>query len=135
MKFIIKIFISALAVMLLAYLLPGVHIKDGFMYALGVAFVIGLLNTIVRPLLVFFTLPATIFTLGLFLFVINAFIIIIADSFLGGFKVDNFWWALLFSLFLSAINHLTQRILAQNTSKKRIHANSDNKKTIFIEKD
>ncbi len=79
------------------------HIVD-FKTAVIFALVLALLNTFIKPLLILFTLPITIFTLGLFLFVINAIIIIIADKFIDGIKVDGFLWALVFSVVLSIIS-------------------------------
>ncbi len=103
MKFILKLLVTGLAVLITSYLLPGVTV-DGMMGAIIVAAVLGLLNAIVKPLMVLLTLPVTVITLGLFLLVINAVIIMIADSILPGFDVENFWWALLFSLILSVIS-------------------------------
>ncbi|MEL1243633.1 phage holin family protein [Flavobacterium sp. DGU11] len=100
MKTLINIFFTTVFVLLLAHLLPGVRVNS-FMTALLVALVLGLLNIFVKPLLVLFTLPATIFTLGLFLLVINAIIIMLCDELVPGFEVDGFWRALLFSLVLS----------------------------------
>jgi len=100
MKIFLKILLTALAVILLANFLPGVHV-DSFATSVIVAIVISLLNMFVRPLLVFFTLPATIVTLGLFLFVINAVIILLASNLVTGFYVDGFFIALLFSILLS----------------------------------
>ena len=65
-----------------------------------------MLNAIVKPILIFLTLPITLVTFGLFLFVINAVIILIADNFINGFRVDGFWWALIFSLLLSVLTSL-----------------------------
>jgi putative membrane protein len=102
-KWLIKMVICAVNVFILAYILPGIEIKDMFT-ALLVAVVLSVLDAIVKPLLVLFTLPATILTLGLFLFVINACIILIDDHFVGGFQVEGFWHALLFSVLLSFFN-------------------------------
>lgn len=113
MNWITKLVISAFAVFLTAYLLTGVTI-DGFFTALLVALVLSILNTIVKPILIILTIPATILSLGLFLFVINAIIIMLADNLVGGFTVDSFWWALLFSIILSIINSLFN----QGESKK-----------------
>ncbi|HET9058116.1 MAG TPA: phage holin family protein [Chitinophagaceae bacterium] len=105
MNFFIKILITAVNVFLLAMILPGVElIKDDFITAIIVALVLAFLDAIVKPLLILFTLPATILSLGLFLFVINACIILLAAYFVGGFKVDGFWYALLFSICLSLLN-------------------------------
>lgn len=108
MNFLLKILITAVNVFVLAYLLPGIEIKD-FLTAIVVALVLSLLDAIVKPLLILFTLPATILTLGLFLFVINACIILIDAYFVGGFKVDGFWYALLFSICLSLLNSFVHK--------------------------
>lgn len=100
MKTFLKLILTALAVIVLANLLPGVTV-DGYGTALIVAVVIAILNMFVRPLLIFFTLPATIVTLGLFLFVINAAIILLADNLISGFAVSGFLVALIFSILLS----------------------------------
>jgi len=100
MKTFLKILLTALAVIILANFLPGISV-DGYVSAIIVAVVVSLLNMFVRPLLVFFTLPATIVTLGLFLFVINACIILLADKLIDGFAVSGFFAALLFSVSLS----------------------------------
>ncbi len=102
---IIRFLLSGVAVMLTAYLLPGAHIQD-YWAALLVAVLISVSNVVVKPILVLFTIPITILTLGLFLLVINAIIILMVDYFVDGFSVDNFWWALAFSLILSVFNSL-----------------------------
>lgn len=103
MNFILRLFITALVAYGLSTLLSGVHIPD-FKDALIFALVLGLLNLFIKPLLVILTFPITIVTLGLFLFVINALIILLADKLMDGITIDSFWWALLFSLLLSAIS-------------------------------
>ena len=103
MEIIIKILINGLAVFLTAYLLRGVSIKN-FGHALLVAVVLAIVNAILKPILVILTIPITILTLGLFILVINALLIMLVDAILSGFKVKNFWWALLFSIILSIIN-------------------------------
>jgi putative membrane protein len=102
MNIILRIIISAVVAFALSYILSGVHIQS-FVTALVLAIVLGLLNIFVKPILVILTLPITIFTFGLFLFVINALIILLAARFVNGFRVDGFWWALLFSLLLSIL--------------------------------
>jgi len=99
MNIILRIIISAIVAFALSYILSGVHIQS-FITALILAIVLGLLNLFVKPILIILTLPITIFTFGLFLFVINALIILLAAKFVNGFRVDGFWWALLFSLLL-----------------------------------
>lgn len=100
--FILRILLTGILVVLLANFLPGVAVA-GYGTAILVALVLALLNLIVKPILVLFTLPVTILTLGLFLFVINAIIILLADAFVGGFDVAGFWVALLFSILLSIL--------------------------------
>lgn len=100
MKTFLKIVLTAFAVIILANILPGIEVA-GYFSAITVAIVIALLNMFVRPLLVFFTLPATLVTLGLFLFVINAIIILLADKLVDGFAVSGFFAALFFSVLLS----------------------------------
>lgn len=103
MNFLIRLLVSALAAMLTAYLLPGVKI-DNFITALILALVLAILNVLVKPVLIILTLPVTVVTLGLFLLVINAIIILFAAKLVSGFKVDGFWWALLFSVVMTIIN-------------------------------
>lgn len=103
MGILIRILVTALAALLTAYVLPGVKLQD-FTTALILAIVLGLLNLIVKPVLVILTLPVTVITMGLFLLVINALIVLWASSLVKGFRVDNFWWALLFSVVLSIIS-------------------------------
>jgi len=106
MNTIIRFLLSGLAVLLTAYLLPGVDVTN-YGYALLVAVVLSLANLVVKPILVFLTIPITIVTLGLFLLVINALIILLVDYLITpGFDVSNFWWALAFSLILSLFNSL-----------------------------
>ena len=109
MGFIIKLLLTGLAVVLASYFLPGVHV-DGFGTALIVAVVLAILNAIVRPILVILSFPITIMTLGLFLLVINALIILGADYLIEGFKVDGFLWALIFSLVLSVITYIIDMV-------------------------
>jgi putative membrane protein len=108
MNIILRIIISAVVAFALSYILSGVHIQS-FVTALILAIVLGLLNIFVKPLLIILTLPITIFTFGLFLFVINALIILLAAKFVNGFRVDGFWWALLFSLLLSVLTSFFYR--------------------------
>src|SRR6185295_10978338 len=97
-----QLIVSALAVVVSSYLLPGVHI-DGVLTAILVAAVLAFLNAIIKPILVFLTIPITLVNFGLFLLVINALIILFAAKLVPGFQVSNFWWALLFSMVLSLV--------------------------------
>jgi putative membrane protein len=112
MNFLIKLLLSALAVMLVAYLLPGVTVES-FWIALIVAALLALLNVTLKPILVVLTIPVTILTLGLFLLVINALIILLADALISGFMVSNFLWALAFSLILSIVTSIFESILGK----------------------
>jgi putative membrane protein len=102
MGFIIKVLITAVAAYAAAWLLPGAAITDA-KTAIIVALVLALLNTFIKPILVILTIPVTIITLGLFLLVINILIIKLTDSLVGGFTVDGWFSALLFSLIVSLV--------------------------------
>jgi len=116
MKLILKMLLTAIAVVVLAQFLPGIHVES-YTTAIIVAVVLALLRIFVRPLLIFFTLPLTIVTLGLFLFVINAAIILLADKLIDGFYVDGFWYALLFSLLLSFFQSILYSFLKEKKPK------------------
>ncbi|WP_445452978.1 phage holin family protein [Flavobacterium sp. 25HG05S-40] len=109
MKLLFRILITALLVLGLAKIMKGVMV-DEFTTALTVAIVLGLLNFFVKPILVLFTLPVTIFTLGLFLLVINAIMILLCDHFVDGFRISSFWTAMLFSIVLSLSQSLVYQI-------------------------
>ncbi len=94
--------INALAIMLMAYIVPGIHVA-GISSALIVALVLGLLNAVLRPILILLTLPVTILTLGLFTFVINGLILLFVSSIVKGFVVDGFWTAVLGSIVLTLL--------------------------------
>jgi putative membrane protein len=103
MMIILRLLLNGLAVYFTDLLLNGVQVSD-FLTALLVAVVLGIANLILKPILVLLTLPITLVTLGLFTFVINAVIVLLVSNFVPGFHVDNFWWALAFSVVLSLIN-------------------------------
>lgn len=107
-KWFFKILVCSVNVFILAYILPGISIVD-FFTAIVVAIVLSLLDAFVKPLLILLTLPATILTLGLFLFVINAGIILIDAHFVHGFEVRSFWHALLFGAILSFFNSFVHK--------------------------
>ena len=109
MKLFIRILVTALLVMVLSYFMKGVRV-DGVVTAITVAIVLGLLNAFIKPVLVFFTLPFTIFTLGLFLIVINGILILLCTKTVGGFHVDSFWTATLFSIILSLSQSIMYKI-------------------------
>jgi len=105
MLVLLKWLIAIIAILITAYLLPGVIIS-GFWAALWVALFLGVINVILKPILIILTLPINILTLGLFTFVINALMIILASSVIKGFEVKGFWVAMLFSIVLSVISYL-----------------------------
>ena len=105
MSLIVNLLISALAVYFTAWMLPGITVKS-YWAAVGVALVIAVLNVLVKPLLVLLTIPVTALTLGLFLLVIDAIIVLLAGKLLSSFQVDGFWWALLFSVIVSVVTNL-----------------------------
>ena len=109
MDFLIRLIISTLAVLVTAYLLPGVDV-DNFLSAVIVAIILGFMNVLVKPLLILFSLPVVVFTFGLFLIAINIFIILLTDKLVDGFRVDGFWYALLFSIVLSMITSILNAI-------------------------
>ena len=110
MRFILRFVIVSLAVYLVSKVLNGIYFHSAASAFIFVA-VFGILNILVKPLLILFTIPITILTLGLFLFVINAVIVLIADAVIPGFDVANFWWALLFSIIISVIHSVTESII------------------------
>lgn len=118
MNFLLKIITSAFAVFLVAKILPGVSVDD-FLSAVLVAIVLAFLNTIVKPLLTLLTLPITVFTLGLFLLAINAFIIFFAEDLVNGFHVAGFWSALFFSLILSLFTAILNSLFGVNSQEEK----------------
>lgn len=110
MSLILQILISSIAVYFTAWLLPGISIKS-YGSAVIVAIVLGVLNAILKPVLQFISFPITVLTLGLFLLVINALIILIASYLVGSFQVNSFWWALLFSIIVSFVTSILERFI------------------------
>ena len=102
---LINILITAVAVVLAAFLLPGIHV-DGFITAIIVAIALALLNAFIKPILTVLTIPITILTVGLFLFVINAAMVSLAGWMISGFEVDGFWWAILFGIIVSVVSFI-----------------------------
>ena len=115
-RYILQLLIDAVAIVAAAYLLPGVDVKS-FWFAILVAFSLSILNSIVKPIMVILTIPATILSLGLFLFVINALIILLADWVVDDFVVRGFWYALLFSLVLTFFKSILNSIFKNEKQK------------------
>ena len=110
MKFIIDLLIKALILLLTTSIVPGFKI-DSYTTAIIIAVVLAILNVLVKPILILLTLPATILTLGLFLFVINAILILIASNLIDGFQIDSFGTALIASLVITIISSILNIII------------------------
>jgi putative membrane protein len=109
-QFLLKTMVTAVAVLIASYLLPGVSVNST-LTAVLVALVLGLLNSFIKPILIILTIPITIFTLGLFLLVINILIVKWASDIVTGFRVDGWLWALLFSLIVSFVTSLLDGLI------------------------
>lgn len=113
MRFLVRIIVIAAVAYGLAHVLSGVNI-DSFWTAIVFAVVLAILNIFIKPLLILFTLPVTILTLGLFLFVINAIVVLLASKFVHGITIAGFGWALLFSLILSLVGSILNKELERD---------------------
>lgn len=109
MSIILNLLLSGLAVFVTAYVLPGVDV-DSFVTAIIVAVVLGILNALLKPVLIVLTLPITILTLGLFTFVINLGLIYLTEALVKGFTIDTLLSAILFSLVLSIVNGFLSQV-------------------------
>jgi putative membrane protein len=116
MNFVLRILITALVAFGLAHFLTGIHV-DTYWTALIFALILAVLNVLVKPILILLTLPLTLITLGLFLFVVNALVVLLASRFVRGFGIDNFWWGLLFALLLSLITSVIFKELDKEKKK------------------
>ncbi|MEM7163192.1 MAG: phage holin family protein [Bacteroidota bacterium] len=116
MKLLSKLLLSTLAVFVLAYLLPGIYL-DGWKSALLAAIVLGILNHIVAPILKFLSIPITVITLGLFLLVINASMVMLTAHFVNGFAVNGWLWALIFALALSFLQSILYKSFLSRKEK------------------
>lgn len=105
-NFLIRLFVNALALAAAAWLLPGISMTGDFFGVLLVALVFGLLNALLKPVLLFFSIPLLILTLGLFALVVNAVLLLITSSLLDSFDVSGFWSAVLGSLVISLVTML-----------------------------
>lgn len=112
MGFIGRFLITTLAVIIAAYLLPGIELKNNFT-PLVVALVLGLLNTFIRPVLVFLSMPITLVTFGLFLLVINTIIIKFTSSIVESFHVESWWAAFWFSIVLSLVTFVLESLIGK----------------------
>ena len=119
MRFLLKLLVTSLAVFFSAYILDGVYL-NGFPTAILVALLIGFLNAFLKPILILLTIPITLITFGLFLLVINAIIIMLADYALPGFTVDSFFTAVLFSIIVSIITWILEALANPKSKRERI---------------
>ena len=110
MNFLLRIIISALVAFGLARVLKGIEV-DSFWTALIFALILAVLNVLVKPVLIILTLPLTIVTLGLFLFVVNTLVVLLASWLIDGFRIANFGWGLLFALLLSLVTSVISKEL------------------------
>lgn len=118
MSIIVRLLINALGLILISEFVSGINV-DNFYAAIIAALVLGLLNIFVKPILLILTLPITILTLGLFAFIINGALFLFAASFIDGFDVDNFWYALLGSLIMSVISALGNSFVKQDKNQPK----------------
>ena len=111
MFFIARLIINMVAILIISYLFPGLILVDSFMAALVAAFLLGIVNAILKPILVFFTLPLTILTLGLFLLVINGLMLGLVAALISGFHVNGFLGAVFGSILISIVSWILSRFL------------------------
>lgn len=109
MKIVIRLFIQTVAIVIAAYILPGVTVEN-LSTAILVAIILGVVNTFIKPVFVILTLPITVVTLGLFIFAINGILVLLVSFTISGFKVDNFLWALLFSLIVTLVSSFLNKL-------------------------
>jgi putative membrane protein len=111
MFFIVRLIINMVAILIISYLFPKMIWVEGFLAALVAAFLLGIVNTIIKPILVLLTLPLTILTLGLFLLVINGLMLWLVSALVSGFHVSGFWGAVFGSILISLVSWLLSRFL------------------------
>ena len=113
MGFLLRVVINALAIVLAAHVVPGIRV-DSFLSALAAGLVLGLVNAVVRPILIFLTLPITLVTLGLFLFVLNGLMVWLVSAIVRGFHVAGFWPAVLGALVISVVSWLVTALVSDS---------------------
>jgi putative membrane protein len=111
MFFVVRLIINMVAILIISYLFPRMIWVDGFLAALVAAFLLGVVNAIIRPILVFLTLPLTVVTLGLFLLVVNGLMLWLVSALVRGFHVSGFWGAVLGSILISVVSWILSRFL------------------------
>lgn len=111
MFFVVRLIINMVAILIISYLFPRMIWVDGFLAALVAALLLGVVNAIIRPILVFLTLPLTVVTLGLFLLVVNGLMLWLVSALVRGFHVSGFWGAVLGSILISIVSWILSRFL------------------------
>lgn len=111
MLFIVRLIINMVAVLIISYLFPKIIRVDGFLAALVAAFLLGIVNSIIKPILVLLTLPITVLTLGIFLLVINGLMLWLVSALVKGFYVNGFWGAVFGSILISLVSWVLTRFL------------------------
>jgi putative membrane protein len=110
-KLLIRLLINMVAILAIAYLFPGMVWVDSLWSALGAAFLLGIVNAVIRPIFILLTLPLTLVTLGLFLLVINALMLWLVAGLVGGFHVSGFWGAFFGSILISLVSWILSRLI------------------------
>ncbi len=117
MRFLARLVLNGVAIILAAYVLPGIHIAGPFA-ALVAGVILGFVNAIVRPVLFFLTLPLTLITLGLFIFVLNAICFALTAWLVPGFSVDGFWWAIFGALLVSIVSWILNGLVVGKKERR-----------------
>ena len=117
MRFLARLVLNGVAIVLAAWVLPGLHVT-GPLAALVAGAILGFVNAIVRPVLLLLTLPLTLITLGLFIFVLNALCFWLTAALVPGFDIDGFWWAVLGALLVSIVSWILNGIFVSPTEQR-----------------
>lgn len=118
-NFIIRLIVTALALAVTAFLLPGIHVEDGILTLLLIALVFGIVNAILKPIITVLSCPLIILTLGLFYLVVNGLMLLITDELVGSnFEVDGIWWAILGGLVMGIVGSILESLLAVNETPR-----------------
>jgi putative membrane protein len=120
MRFLARLFLNGLAIIVAAWMLPGLHLT-GPGTALAAGAVLGIVNVSVKPLLFVLTLPFTLVTLGLFLFVVNALCLRLTAALIPGFSIDGFWWSVIGALVVSVVSWILNGVLLPSPEERRFH--------------
>jgi len=118
MRFLARLVLNGFAIIIAAWLLPGLHVSGPFA-ALVAGAILGFVNALVRPVLFFLTLPLTLVTLGLFIFVLNALCLALTAALVPGFDIDGFWWAVLGALLVSIVSWILNGVFVARNEERR----------------